>query len=250
MAVTAREAFALFLRRLMLRSPLTEAEQAAVLGLEAASIEAVVRGDIVSPGERVSFACLVADGAAGRFDQMADGRRQNVAFYIPGDMCDLPSVVLPIAGWGITALTPSTIIRVPHEALREAADQHPALATAFWRDTVADAAALAKAAANIGRKDAQARLAHLFCELGIRMEAAGLGTRTHYRLPVNQEQLADATGLTSVHVNRMLRMLREAGLVEFRGQQVEVTDPQRLASVAEFDPRYLLLDRDSETQGH
>ncbi len=249
MTTVRHAALSLFLHRLLLRSPLAREEQEAILSLPGETVEVQARGDIVAPGQRTSFACLVARGMTGRFDQMADGRRQTVSFYLPGDMCDLPSVVLSIAGWGINALTASAIVQIPHAALREVARRHPEIALAFWRDTVADAGCLAKWAANIGRKDAQARLAHLFCELGVRMEQAGLGTHDRYPLPLSQEQLADATGLTSVHVNRTLRSLREAGVMAFRGQLVEVADPGLLASIAEFDPCYLVLETAGEERG-
>ena len=242
-------AMSLFLRRLLLRSRLTREEQDAIMALDGQLLVAPPRTDIIVPGQRVTFACLVVEGMTGRFDQMADGRRQTVAFYLAGDMCDLPSVVLPTAGWGIGALTASIVLQVPHSALRNVAERYPSIAMAFWRDTVADAAGLAKAAANIGRKDAQARLAHLFCEMGVRTEQAGLGAIDRYRLPVSQEQLGDATGLTPVHVNRTLRALREAGAMTFRGGLVEITDPARLRSIAEFDPTYLLLVPDDERHG-
>jgi CRP-like cAMP-binding protein len=242
MTAPSPAALSLFLHRLLLRSTLSAEEREAILALPGTPATVPARTDIVAPGQRVGYACLVVEGLAGRFDQMADGRRQTVSFYLPGDMCDLPSVVLPIAAWGITALTTSTILLLPHAALRDVAARYPAIAMAFWRDTVVDAATLAKWVANIGRKEAMARLAHLFCELGERMAVASLGTRTRFRLPINQEQLADATGLTSVHVNRTLRALREAGILAYRNQLVEVLDLPRLASIAEFDDRFLLLD--------
>ena len=119
---------------------------------------------------------------------------------------------------------------------------HPSVALAFWRDTTLDASLLAKGIANIGRKDARARVAHLFCEMGRRMEEARLGSCTRYHFPMTQEQIGDVMGLTPVHVNRVLKVLREEGAVTFRSEMVSIHDLAHLQSIAEFDPTFLLLD--------
>jgi CRP-like cAMP-binding protein len=239
MAVTAPEALALFVDRLVLRTTLTEAQKDRITSLPGRISRVPACHDIILPGQHTDHACLVASGLVGRFDTMADGRRQIVAFYLPGEMCDLHSVPVPTSGWGLEALAGSTLVFVPHAALREATDD-PIIALAFWRDTVTDASLLAKWAANLGRKQAIPRLAHLFCEMGVRMECRGLGERTEYDLPVTQAQLADAVGLTSVHLNRTLKALRDQG-VAFSGRKVRITDWARLTQLAEFDPVYLLL---------
>lgn len=232
-----------FLDRLLRRSRLGEVEQEAILNLRSHAFQVDAHRSIVSPGEEVSYACLVADGIAARYDQMRDGRRQFTAIHVPGDMCDLHSVVAPVAGWGIEALSTTTVLHIPHSDLRALTTSYPAIALAFWRDTTADASLLAKWVANLGRKSALARMAHLLCELGVRMEQAGLGTRTQYPLQVTQEQLADALGLTPVHVNRTLQTLRAGGLVRMQQRIVYVADWDGLAQQAEFDPGFLLIDR-------
>lgn len=231
-----------FLQRLLLRSRLTPEEQSAILNLRSHAAQVSGHRDVVSPGQVVDHACLVVDGLVGRFDQMKDGSRQITALHIPGDMCDLHSVVSPVAAWGLGAITTSTILHVPHEELRAAAVAYPAIALAFWRDTTADASVLAKWIANVGRKDALARLAHLLCEVGVRMEQAGLGARRSYSLPITQAQLADALGLTAVHVNRQLRALREGGLVRTDQRTVQIENWGKLAEIAEFDPEFLLIE--------
>jgi len=231
-----------FLRRLLLRSKLTQEEQGAILSLEGVTVQATANRDLVRPGEKVSYSCLVIEGLVGRYDQMADGSRQTTSFFIVGDMADLQSAVCPIAGWGLVALTNSTVLKVPHAALVDISTSYPAISRAFWRDTVVDAAILSKWVANIGRKSARARIAHVLSEMGHRMEEAGIGTRTRFGFPVTQEQLADAMGLTSVHVNRTLRALRQEGAVDFRHSVVDVLDLERLHSIAEFDPMFLLLE--------
>lgn len=235
-----RHALQRFLDRLLSRSELSREEQAAILGLDCRLSQVPPRIDIVSHGETVGHACLIARGLAARFDQMRNGKRQIVAFHIPGDMGDLHSVVAPTAAWGIAALTATSVVHIPLGALRHLVETYPAIALAFWRDSTADASILAKSVGNLGRQEARARIAHVLCELGIRMEQAGLGTRTLFDFHATQEQLADAVGLTAVHVNRTLQRIRAAGLIATHGHTVEIQDWQGLVDLAEFDPAFLL----------
>jgi CRP-like cAMP-binding protein len=230
----------LYLRRLSRHSKLEANESAAILSLKARAAWVEAHGDIVSPGETVGEACYVAGGLVGRFDQMLDGRRQITAIHIPGDMCDLHSAVLPKASWSITALTRTLTLRIPHKELMSLAIEHPNIAIAFWRDTALDAAVIGKWYGNMGRKNATARFAHLFCEMGVRMELAGLGKRTSYAFPLIQPALADAMGITAVHANRTLQALRETGNFEFRSGHVTISNWDALATLAEFDPGYLM----------
>jgi CRP-like cAMP-binding protein len=235
-------ALALFLKRLLLRSQLSDDEQTAVLRLKTRSVQPPPRRDIVSPGQIVHYSCLVASGWVGRFDQMRDGRRQITAFHIAGDMCDLHSAVAPTPGWGITALGEATILQIAHADLLKSAVDFPNLALAYWRDTTADASILSKWIANIGRASAEPRVAHLLCELAIRVENADLGSRASFDLRLTQEQIGDATGLTSVHVNRMLHNLRSDGCISISNHAVKIIDWKRLCDLAAFDPAYLLLN--------
>jgi CRP-like cAMP-binding protein len=241
--MSGRAALTRFIDRLSLHTDLTAQEQAAVLALPVQGIRADARVDLVSPGQHVDHALLVGEGLLGRFDQMADGARQITALHIPGDMCDLQSFVSPTAGWGITALGSTSIFQVPHAGLRDLIAAHPALTLALWRDTVLDASILAKWVANVGRKSARARIAHLLCEMGIRKERAQLGDRRSYMLRMTQEQIGDAMGLTPVHVNRTLRTLSDAGVVTMQNYRVQAHDWDRLAEIADFQPLFL-LERD------
>jgi CRP-like cAMP-binding protein len=236
------QTLSLFLQRLLRRSDLTGEEQRAVLGLTGSSHRYRPHEDIVRPGERVESACLVAKGLVARYDQRLDGRRQITSFYIPGDMCDLHSVVAPKASWSITAVSEATVIRVSHRQLGKLCIDDAALGLAFWRDCTVDASIFAKWVGNIGRKSAKERITHLFCEMGLRMETAGLGTRHAFELRATQEQLGEATGLTAVHVNRTLQEIRAQGLLTFDRGHVEIGDWHAVASIAEFDSAYLMLD--------
>jgi CRP-like cAMP-binding protein len=232
----------LFLKRLLIRSTLNREEQDAILGLRGEKQSYAARHDIVSPGQVVQAACLVERGLIARYDQMLNGQRQVTSYYIAGDMCDLHSLVVPKASWSITAVDQVKIIRVPHAQLRELCLNYPAIALAFWRDGTVDASIFAKWVGNIGRRNAKARIAHIICEMGLRSEAAGLGERTSFQLNATQEQLAEATGLTAVHVNRTLQDIRQEGLLGFSRGHVEISNWDALAGTAEFDPAYLLLD--------
>ena len=230
-----------FLRRLLIRSELNREEQNAILGLGGEKQSYGARYDIVSPGQTVESACLVERGLVARYDQMLNGQRQVTSYYIAGDMCDLHSVVVPKASWSITAVDHVKLIRIPHAQLRELCLKYPAIALAFWRDGTVDASIFAKWVGNIGRRNAKARIAHIICEMGLRSEAAGLGVRTSFQLNATQEQLAEASGLTAVHVNRTLQEIRQEGVLSFSKGDVEISDWDQLAAAAEFDPAYLLL---------
>jgi CRP-like cAMP-binding protein len=244
---TTNEAIALFLNRLVLRSPLGEAERAAVLNLPQVSEIDEVERDFVHVGDHLNHACLVVDGLVARFAQIQDGARSFVALHIPGDMGDLFSVVEPNVTWALHALCPTRILRVPHHTLRELAERYPALGMAFWRDTVTDANILAQWTVNIGRKDALSSVAHLLAEMAVRHQANGLGDDKEYVFPITQADLADAVALTPVHLNRVLKRLREDGIAIKEANFVRILDFKRLAYVAEFDPAYLQLSRDDRT---
>lgn len=229
----------MFLQRLLLRTQLTAEEQDAIRALPARVEDVRAGRDVVVPGEHTSESCMIVSGLMSRFDVLLDGRRQTVALYVPGEMCDLHSVPVPTAGWGLEAVANSRLLFVPHAALRDLA-RKASLALAFWCDTAADGSILAKWVANIGRAQAPPRVAHLFCELGLRMELAGLGSRSEFELPMTQAQLADAVGMTSVHLNRTLKALAAKG-VTFVRKQVCNADWKAAAELAEFEPTYLVL---------
>jgi CRP-like cAMP-binding protein len=143
----------------------------------------------------------------------------------------------------LQALSVTTILRVPHEALRDAARRYPAIAEAFWRECVVDSAVLSEWVVNVGRRDAKSRLAHLVCEIACRVVGPGEKSRFDFPFLATQTHLADMTGLTAVHVNRSLRALRDDKVADVRGRTVRVLDWQRLVEVGDFDSDYLRLAR-------
>jgi CRP-like cAMP-binding protein len=227
-----------FLDRLTSRSVLSEREQAAILGLPTEAAHVRPNQDFVRLGERSAHACFVVEGLVGRFDQNAQGERQITALHIAGDVPDLHSVVQPTATSALQALSPATIVRIPHEAMRAVTAAYPAIAEAFWRDCMVDSMILAQWVVNVGARDAKSRIAHLLCEMACRYRAVRGEAKIVFNLPMTQTHLADATGLTPVHVNRMLAELRKDG-VEFRRGTVYISDWQGLVEAGDFDPEYL-----------
>ena len=248
--IAATSSMQRFLKRLLDRSVLSQPEQDAILSLRGRPMQAGANVDIVSPGEITGHACLVVDGLVGRFGQLVDGRRQITAFHVAGDMCDLHSVVFPKVGWLLQALTTTTMLEVSHAELRSLAKQFPAIAEAFWRDCVVDASILSQWVVTVGRRDARTRLAHVLCEMAVRMEQAGLGSRAVYELHVTQTQLADALELTSVHVNRVMQSLRRDKLVATLNREIRILDWNRLAVLGEFDEGYLEAGRQESADPH
>lgn len=240
-----RAALQQYLRRLTLRSDLTASECDAITALPAESHQIAAQRDMVSPGQRMTHACLVVSGLAARFDQLANGQRQFTALHIAGDMCDLHSVPAPVTGWGIQALTGTTYLRVPHNALRALIADQPAIALALWRDTIVDVSILSKWISALGRRSAEARLAHFLCEVAIRLEQSGQGSRTAFKLRATQVHIADFLGISTVHVSRSLQSLRARGLLEAQHYTYQIPDFPALAHFAEFDPTYLLLNEPS-----
>lgn len=228
-----------FVQRLISRSILTSEEQDAILGLPSHLMHVRANHDFVGLREDVDHASLVVDGLVGRFDQNRNGLRQITAIHLPGDMANLHSVVQPQATSALQTLSIATILRVPHEAIRSATARLPALAEALWRDCMVDAAVLSQWILNVGRRDARSRIAHLLCEIATRLRAPVASGAFVFPFAVTQFQLGDAAGLTSVHVNRILRSLREQGIVEFRSQKVRVLDWAALVAAGEFNRNYL-----------
>lgn len=230
-----------FLDKLVSRSNLGADEQQAILALPVQPAQIQTNRDFVRLGERVNHASFVVAGLVGRFGQNRNGNRQITAVHIPTDMVDLHSVVAPDACSALQALAVSTILRVPHDALRETAHRYPAIAEAFWRECVVDSAVLAEWVVNVGRRDAKSRIAHLLCEVACRMEAAGEKVGFAVPFSATQTHIADMTGLTPVHVNRTFRALRDQNVVDVRSRMIHVLDWKGLVDVGDFDGDYLRL---------
>jgi len=226
-------------RRLQLYGPLEPDERR---GLEAAfagvrTVEA--NHDLIAEGARPAFVGVLLDGLLCRYKVLPGGERQIVALPTPGDMFDLQGLVLRRMDHSIGAVARSTVAFATLQAAHELMDAHPRLAALFWRDAVVECSILREWVVNCGRRTAYARMAHLFCELSARLAAVGLGKGGAYPLPLTQADLADALGLSVVHVNRTLQQLRAERLVAFKGRRLSILDRAGLIAAGGFRADYL-----------
>lgn len=198
---------------------------------------------IIRAGTTLSASTLLVEGIVCRYKDLADGQRQIMELHVAGDFVDLHGFLLKRLDHNIGTMTPVRIALVPHDALRGITETHPHLGRMLWFSTLLDAAIHREKILSIGRRSAMARIAHILCELLVRLRLVGLADETGYALPLTQADLADVTGLTSVHVNRMLKKLRDEKLITFRSGRVTIGDWESLQRVAEFDPTYLHLER-------
>jgi CRP-like cAMP-binding protein len=200
--------------------------------------------DIVREGDRPSRCGLLLSGFACTYKVTAQGKRQIVSFNIPGDISDLQSLHLKVLDSSISTMSPCRVGFITHEALRDLCIRHPRIAAALWRGTLIDAAVFREWVVNVGRREGTSRVAHVLCELLVRLRAVGLVEDHACDLPITQTEFADAVGFTTVHVNRILQQLRNDGLIELKGERLFVPDWERLKRTGEFDPAYLHLENE------
>ena len=204
--------------------------------------------DIVREGDKPRHVNLILEGWAFRYKDLEDGRRQITAFLVPGDICDMRMFILKEMDHSVGALTRLRVAEIPSKVILEMTDAHPRIARALWWNSLVEEAIAREWTANIGQRYATERLAHLFCELALRLRGLGLTNGAaegqSFELPVTQEQLGEATGMTTVHVNRTLQAMREQGLIVLRGRTLTIPDEEVLQSSALFNSNYLHLDRD------
>ncbi|HYW16150.1 MAG TPA: Crp/Fnr family transcriptional regulator [Allosphingosinicella sp.] len=239
----AADAIAALLLKLRARD-LIGSEEEEVLRASVSELHEYPEGrTIVRTGTTLSASTLLVDGIVCRYKDLADGQRQIMELHVAGDFVDLHGFLLKQLDHNVGAMTPIRVASVPHDALRGITETHPHLGRMLWFSTLLDAAIHREKILSIGRRSAMARIAHIFCELLVRLRIVGLAEEGGYALPLTQADLADVTGLTSVHVNRMLKKLRDEDLLTFRGGIVTIGNWERLQRVAEFDPTYLHLER-------
>jgi CRP-like cAMP-binding protein len=236
-------ALATLLFKLRARDVLSD-EEAAILRDSVIEIRTLPPGKvIVRAGVELSECTLLFDGIVGRYKDLADGQRQIMEVHVTGDFLDLHSFLLKRLEHVVGSMTPVRMAIVPHDAVRRITETQPHLTRILWFSTLLDAAIHREKILSVGRRSAVARLAHLFCELAVRLGIVGKADEKGYRLELTQTDLADVTGLTAIHVNRMLKKLRDGGLMTFRGSEVVIHDWEGLQRIAEFDPAYLYLER-------
>ena len=231
------------IRKLETIATLGEEEQRAICALPLILKDVVENNDIVSHGDTPQDCSLVLEGFVARYQLLESGSRQFFSIHLPGDIPDLQTLHLKIMDHSVIALTAARIALISHVALLELGRQYPVIAMAFSRDILIDAAVFRTWLANVGRKPARQRVAHLICEVYVRARTLGLAGDGGLDLPITQAELGDCLGLTSVHVNRTLQELRRDGLIASEGRRIRIRDWQGLKLAGEFDPTYLHLVR-------
>jgi len=226
-------------RRWKRRLPLSAADEAAVTNLNWARKQYQRDAYLAREGEHVTVCTVLLQGFAYRQKILSDGSRQIISFHIPGEFLDVQNCLLEVADHNVQALTRCLVAVVSKELLLQVMSDRPAVRQAIWLDSLLDASVFREWVVNVGRRDARQRIAHLLCELALRLKAAGLGEGPLFDFPLTQEQIADATGLTAVHTNRTLQALRRAGLINLTASKLTILDWDALAEAGDFSERYL-----------
>jgi len=227
------------IRRLTVSTPLDAADLEAIARLPMIVKDLPAQAAIVREGERPSQCCLLIEGFACRSKTTDVGKRQILSIHIPGDIPDLQSLHLHIMDHDFTTLSVCKLGYIAHEVLRKITRERPLIAEALWRETLIDAAVFREWIVNVGRRPATSRMAHFLAEIGRRLEAIGLANADQFELPMTQIDMADALGLSPVHVNRVIQELRRSGVLELRKHAVSIRDLPRLMQIADFDDLYL-----------
>lgn len=231
------------LKKVLRRDDLTAEEQQAVRNLVSSTMRVPADRVIVRAGVPLKESMILLEGWAARAKDLPSGQRQFAEIHLPGDFTDLHSFTLKRLDHDVVSITPCTLALVPHERLKAMTETLPHLTRVYWFATNLDAAIHREWALSLGRRSAISRMAHLFCELLVRLEISGLTVGNSYDFPLTQVELGESLGLTSVHVNRTLQELRRLGLIEVENRRVNILDLEALKGVAEFDPSYLYLEK-------
>ena len=234
------------LRRLRKRDTISPAEEKAIRGLVAETRRVPAHRCLIREGQPLQQSLLLIEGWLARAVDMESGERLFTEIHIPGDFADLHSFTLKRLDHDIIALTDCTIGVVPHDRLYDLTAKIPHLGWVYWYTTNVDASIHRQWTVSIGGRNALARMAHLICELFIRLEVVGLTDGLSCEFPLTQQQLAAALGLTPVHVNRTLQEIRRRGFIELHDRRLRILDFDALKAAGGFDPSYLFLDFEPE----
>lgn len=231
------------LKKLKLRTDISSEEERVIRGLVADTRRFRADEFLVRAGEPLDCSMLLLDGWVVRCKDLPSGDRQVLEIHVPGDFADLHGYTLKRLDHDVVSVTSGTVGLVPHAALTGLTESHPHLARVYWLATNIDAAISREMALSLGQRSAISRMAHLFCELYVRLDIVGRTRGDSFDFPLTQRELSECLGLTVVHVNRTLQELRRMGLVEAENRQITIVDKPRLQAIAEFDPAYLHLQK-------
>lgn len=238
MATNDDDIFKQMIAKLSRLASLDDADRQAIRALPVQIKSASSGQYLVREGDDTTVCCMLLDGFACRHKEAGDGGRQIVSFHIPGDILDLQHLMLERADHNVQTITPATVAWIPASEIKALTRSRPNINDALWRDTLIDASVFREWVLNVGRRDAKSRIAHMLCEFAARA-AVGLAPPERITLPMTQEHIADATGLTSVHVNRTLKELDQSGVIERNKRDIRIIDWPGMQRIADFDPAYL-----------
>jgi CRP-like cAMP-binding protein len=225
-----------FLRKLNNFGALSDEEQHALQTIVGPSKQIKRGEEIIADGSSPTHSTLLLRGLACRYKMLEDGQLHIFAFQYRGDICDIQSFVLNEVDYAVAALHPCTVAPIAHDDVKRVTGQYPNIARVLWRDSMIDSCIFREWLLNVGRRPALSRIAHMLCEQTARLEAIN---ENGSHVVITQAELADATGLSAVHINRTLQELRELGILAKRSRPVTILRPDKLSAIAHFDGRYL-----------
>ena len=223
---------------------LSQEDREALAKLSKVSRTVAPRRDLIREGERPNYVHLMVEGWACRYKTLPDGRRQVVAFFVPGDFCEFNICILKQMDHSIAAITRLAVADIGREEMDQLMARHPRITQALWCESLVQHAIQREWTLNVGQRTAYERIGHLLVEIYLRLKTVGLTRNGTCDFPLTQVDIADATGLTSVHVNRTLQDLRRDELVILERKQLEIPDLKRLMDASMFNPSYLHLDHE------
>jgi len=230
-----------FVRKLECYHALSESDAELIINATSSTRIVGRRTELIREGEATNKVHVILDGFACRYKILANGARQIFAYLVPGDICDLHVARLDEMDQTVATLSDCTISEIRRPTILDIVAERPALTRAFWWTMLVDEAVLREWITNLGSRNAEIRIAHLFCEIHARLDAVGLVADGMFELPLTQQELGETVGLSVVHVNRSLKTLRERGLATFRKHSVEIPQIKRMRQFSDFNPNYLHL---------
>ena len=231
------------LTKLRLRDEISAEEERAIRSMFTDVRDIPADKVIVRRGQDLKESLLLLDGWVARTKDLRDGGRQISELAFSGDFTDLHAFTLKRLDHSVATITRVRLAVAPHERIHAVLERHPHLARVYWLMTNIDAAIHREWTVSLGRRSAQSRMAHLFCETLERLKVVGLADADSYDFPLTQQEFGECLGLTSVHVNRTLQSLRRQGLIQVENRRATILDLPGLRALGEFDPDYLYLEK-------
>ena len=236
-----------FIRKLDAFNPLSDRDRETLERLCAQTRDVKANQELVREGDLRDAVLVILEGFACRYKIVRSGERSIVAYLVPGDTCDWHRFVVQKMDHSIATLSPCKVVDIPSAAMLEVTDKHPTITRALWWSTLVDEGTLREWIVNVTRRSAEEAVAHLFCEMLLRLGAVGLRVGDGFEFPLTQAELADTVGLSTVHANRVLQKLRKEKLIRLCKSSLQILNVEGLMELAGFEPNYLHLQRNHRT---